>query len=69
MKRLLPRVDLSGGFGVEEVECLPEFFDFIFGESRSFDFLFAETFGGTLSSHLNLTVIITLFASRYINII
>ena len=47
MKWKLPGVDFAGGFGVEEVEGLPEFLDFVFGESGSFDFLLGSSCGST----------------------
>ena len=40
-------VDFSGGFGVEQVEGLPQLLNFVLSETRSLDLLL----GGALSSH------------------
>jgi hypothetical protein len=44
------RVDFSSGFSIEEVEGFSEFFDFVFGESRTLNFLFGRCFDSRLWS-------------------
>ena len=47
----LSGVYFAGGFGVEEVEGLSEFLNFIFGESWSLDFVLGGSLGSVPSFH------------------
>ena len=56
----LARVDLAGGFSVEQVEGFPELLDLILSESGTLDLLFGGTFGWHVLSHYKILIKIKL---------
>ena len=48
----VPGVNFAGGLGVEQVEGLLEFLDFVFGEAGSLDFLSLRLVSSFGSSHV-----------------